>query len=102
MRISTPLEIEAAEARRLEREEQRAQQEFEKRGWSKWRVFSWISYRTPSLICRIENRSDLGVLRRHYKWDQIPDSAALRHHLLEAQFIRDRRPHETLLRAPAG
>jgi len=48
MRESSPEEIAATESRRTEREKLRARQEFEKLGWSEWRLFSWIAYRDPS------------------------------------------------------
>jgi hypothetical protein len=104
----TPDEIAAADARRQAREAARAQHEFEKLGWSKWRVFSWIAYCDPSLICEIENRRDLSLLRRRYEWRKYRDrfapysefeSAALQRAISKRESLRYRRPDETLLRA---
>jgi hypothetical protein len=59
-----------------------AQREFDKPEWTEWRVYSWLAYRTPSLICKIEKRDDLHVAR-HYS--TLP--------------MRDATPEMTLLRA---
>src|SRR5689334_7839470 len=98
MRESTAEEIVAAETRRLETDALRAEREFEKAGWSEWRLFSWIAHRKPSLICRIEHRRDLGALRRDYQWHQYHDAATLQHRAFVAASLRDNRPGHTALR----
>jgi hypothetical protein len=54
-------EIAADERSRVARE-QYADREFKKPGWSKWRVYSWIVYRDPRLICKIEDQHGLRAL----------------------------------------
>jgi hypothetical protein len=94
-----PEEIAAAETRRrLDRDALWAREEFEKLGWSEWRLFSWIAYGKPSLICRIEHRRDLGALRRDHQWHRYHDFATLQHRAFVATSLRDRRPDHTALR----
>jgi hypothetical protein len=104
----TSEEIAEADARRRVREEERAKLEFEKPGWSEWRVYSWIAYRNRSLICEVEDRRDLRMLRRRYGWHKYPElfatysefqSAALRQLISKRESLLDKRPNETLLRA---
>jgi hypothetical protein len=84
-RSSRSIEALAADERSRAMWRDYAQREFGKPEWTEWRVYSWLAYRTPSLICKIEKRDDLHVAR-HYS--TLP--------------MRDATPEMTLLRAIQG
>jgi hypothetical protein len=74
-------EEQAAEQSRAMRRDH-AQREFDKLGWIKWRVYSWIAYRDRSRICAIENVGNLWGLQQYAR-----------------PCVVDRKPEETLLLA---